>query len=226
MSMLSDPFIDTSVFNSSLPMCMLISIHGSCSANMMGFTSPDFPIVFHFDSDKTTNHCHHQSVPQIMCANQFVCPQKVQCNLKYNGYTDYRKWSWDCNSPHGSIYYESCNGNRDTSCVNIDSFHFRHDGVAPPEKLADVNNKRNHIEDSRTYFDKVSDAVTCFGAFLIMLLGTTALIIAIVGFVSLLGDAGLGILIGGIIGALIFGGESSTDTSDGSWHDTLATCDD
>ena len=144
MSMLSAPFVDTSVFNSSLPMCILPSVHGSCSANMMSFTSPDFPIVFHFDSDKMTSHCRHQSVPQIMCANQFACPQKVQCNLKYNGHTDYRKWSWDCNSPHGNIYYESCNGNRDTRCVNVDSFHFRHDGVAPPKKLSDFT--KNAIE--------------------------------------------------------------------------------
>ena len=228
MSMLPVPFIDTSVFNNSLPMCILLTTQERCLANMIRFTSPDFPIVFNFDSEKMTNHCRHQSVPQIMCANQFACPQKVQCNLKYNGYTDYRKWSWDCNSPHGNIYYESCNGNSDTGCINVDSFHFRHDGVAPPNKLSDfTKNKRTHIEDSRTFLDKVVDVASCLGACFIMLLGITALAIAIVGFISFMGEAGIGLLIGGIIGSLIFGGESSyNNTSEGSWFDTFANCDD
>jgi len=60
-----------------------------------------------------------------------------------------------------------------------------------------------------------------------MLLGITALAIAIVGFISFMGEAGIGLLIGGIIGSLIFGGESSyNNTSEGSWFDTFANCDD
>ena len=128
----------------------------------------------------------------------------------------------------GNIYYESCNGNSDTGCVNVDSFHFRHDGVAPPNKLSDfTKNKRTHIEDSRTFLDKVVDVASCLGACFIMMLGITAIAISIVGFISFMGEAGIGLLIGGIIGSLIFGCESSyNNTSEGSWFDTFANCDD
>lgn len=109
--------------------------------NMILTNSSNFPIKIQLLSDKMTNHIRSESVPQIRCPSRWLltCPKRLDCNLKMNGSRDPINWSWECKSPGqkktplwGRIYFESCYGNKDMSCINVESYHFRPIGSLPP----------------------------------------------------------------------------------------------
>ena len=121
--------------------------HYDCD-KLLWITQNDIPKVLELNRHKYTKHCRHSPVPQISC-NTLHCPSEINCILVN---TAEGKTNWKCYETrlgknnkllNGSIYFESCYGNKDLSCINKGSYHFRQDGVRKPFKLGiyEWNNK-------------------------------------------------------------------------------------
>ena len=229
---LSPAHFDTANIGAMHPTCMLLTI-ATTLCDKSNFMSPyhqDFPIQFKFNQELLTSHCRHHPMAQIVCRKGHPCPKKVTCNLKMNGSRKFHDWTWDCNTNNGSVHFESCYGNKDTSCINVGSFHFRKNNAPGPVKLhlppskTDINSRHTppitvmgRIISAFKAFIAFVKAVIVFGAF-----ASTVYVLSTV-FRECFGEFGLGLLIGG----MFFAASSDSSSDCGcSWFDTEAVCDD
>jgi len=121
--------------------------HPNCDKSLW-ITPNNVPEVLRLSKKKHTSHCRHSPVLQIVC-NSGHCPVEIDCILKK---TIAGKSTWKCYETiigknkdlvGGSIYFESCHGNKDLGCINKGSYHFRQHGTKEPYKLGryEWNNK-------------------------------------------------------------------------------------
>ncbi len=213
-------YFDTALVNSSNPMCMLVAVSALCDTSMfMSPYSPNFPIQFIFERNIATQHCRHYNMNQITCGYGRYCPDKIVCNLKMNGSRKFKDWSWDCNSPHGKVYYETCYGNKDTTCINVGSFHFRHNNAFKPIK---INTKMIVYPPTKTSFiDIIKNSIIMGVQFMIILLCGCATAYIFSGLIEAFIEC-FPIFITGLLFFSIFG--SSDD--DSGWYETAGECDD
>jgi hypothetical protein len=209
---------DNASIGISNPMCLLITVTSLCDLNkFMKPSSDKFPIRLEFNRGTMTTHCRHYPMDQVSCLNGALCNDKIICNLKMNGSRFYEDWSWDCNANGGAVYYESCLGNKDKTCINVGSFHYRFDNVQGPIKIIKDNTSVDRIINRRTYADIILQGI--FGFMMIM-----GMIVFTGGVLCIAGEGFFNILLGGfaIFSLCLLGGSSD----DSEWHDTNAICDD
>ena len=219
--MITPQYFDTMSINSSNPVCLLVTVGALCDTSLfMSPYSPEFPIRFEFIQGESTQHCRHYPMNKVTCKIGNHCPDKVACNLKMNGSRKFKDWSWDCNSPSGKVHYESCYGNKDISCLNVGSFHFRHHDTQGPIKLSVARENRTSEELSNVYiiYSHILSVMhlllvaSCAGAFVYLFSDVF----------ELLFDC-LPIFLASL---LFFGLFESSDDDDSGWFETAGHCDD
>lgn len=133
-------YLDTVHLNPNHPQCVLKYRGSRCDTSQMVTTSLDrFPLQIHLTRHAKTSHCRAHPVNQITCPTGERCPDQLTCNVKMNGSRNPTHWSWECTATDlkktpvwGKLYFETCHGNKDMSCINIGSYHFRPVTSAPP----------------------------------------------------------------------------------------------
>ena len=122
-------------------------------------------------------------------------------------------------SPHGKVYYETCYGNKDTTCINVGSFHFRHNNAFKPIK---INTKMIVYPPTKTSFiDIIKNSIIMGVQFMIILLCGCATAYIFSGLIEAFIEC-FPIFITGLLFFSIFG--SSDD--DSGWYETAGECDD
>mgnify|MGYP001169056167 FL=1 len=219
--MIVPQYFDTMSINSSNPMCVLVAVGALCDTSLyMSPNSPEFPIRFEFTQGETTQHCRHYPMNKVTCKIGNYCPDKVTCNLKMNGSRKFKDWSWDCNSPSGKVHYESCYGNRDISCVNVGSFHFRHHDTAGPIKLTEA--RENKTSEELSNMNPIYSHVLSVIHLLLIAAFSGAFVYLFSGVFEVLFEC-IPYFFTGLLFFSIFG---SSDDDDSGWFETSGHCDD
>jgi len=219
--MIVPQYFDTMSINSSNPMCVLVAVGALCDTSLyMSPNSPEFPIRFEFTQGETTQHCRHYPMNKVTCKIGNDCPDKVTCNLKMNGSRKFKNWSWDCNSPSGKVHYESCYGNKDISCVNVGSFHFRHHDTPGPIKLTE--SRENKPSEESSNMNPIYSHVLSVIHLLLIAAFAGAFVYLFSGVFEVLFEC-IPYFLTGLLFFSIFG---SSDDDDSGWYDTAGECDD
>lgn len=200
------------------PMCLLLTVTSLCdTGNFIKPSSDKFPIRLEFRKGQMTKHCRHYPMDQVSCRSGFNCPDKIICNIKMNGSRFYDDWSWDCNTSGGAVYYETCFGNKDKSCINVGSFHYRFKAVRGPISIIHDKPIKHSNEDIKTSY---TESIIMF---IIQFITIAAMVVFMLGIVSCVGE-GLSAAMCGVVAVGAFCAMSST-SDDSDWFDTDNCCD-
>tara|TARA_B100001093_G_C26400493_1_gene831108 strand:+ start:139 stop:555 length:417 start_codon:yes stop_codon:yes gene_type:complete len=137
-----------------------------------------------------------------------------------NGSRKFKDWSWECNSPSGKVHYESCYGNKDISCLNVGSFHFRHHDTQGPIKLSVARENRTSEELSNVYI--IYSHILSVMHLLLVAACAGAFVYLFSDVFEFLFDC-LPIFLASL---LFFGLFESSDDDDSGWFETAGHCDD
>lgn len=201
------------------PMCLLLTVTSLCNTdNFIKPSSDKFPIRLEFRKGQMTTHCRHYPMDQISCRSGFSCPDKIICNIKMNGSRFYEDWSWDCNTSGGAVYYETCIGNKDKSCINVGSFHYRFKTVRGPVSIIHDKPRKHFNEDiERSYTENLL-------VFLVEAIIIAAMVVFMLGVVCCVGEGFCASICGlAAVGAVC---AMSSTSGDSDWFDTNNCCDD
>lgn len=204
-------YLDTGIFDNCRPMCIL-----KCDSRYMFQTDlNNFPLNIQLNSDTFTKHCRSRSVNQIVCPQKYKykCPFQLNCNLKMNGSRDPKIWSWECRDPNrvlipkwGKLYFESCYGNKDMSCINVASYHFR-----PIDLKTSASIKYNDSEEPlKNFYTIIAEAIVYIIMILIIIANVLLLELLFLKFA----DSSNEFIIGGLFGLMLSGAFCASESSD------------